>query len=81
MWHHYTQQTSAIIYVVDSSDVERLDEAKSELLRVLKEIPHKISLLVFANKQDIPGAKSTDQVAVGEIESGLWLTVFLRWTK
>ena len=34
---HYYQNTSAIIFVVDSNDRERLDEVKDELNRMLSE--------------------------------------------
>lgn len=31
LWHHYYQSAKAIIYVVDSSDTLRTDEAREEL--------------------------------------------------
>jgi signal recognition particle receptor subunit beta len=41
---------------VDSSDRDRLDEARQELHRIISDREMKESLLlVFANKQDIPG--------------------------
>lgn len=36
-WNQYYKDTSAIIYVVDSSDDMRIEECKKELLNLLKE--------------------------------------------
>lgn len=57
LWRHYFTGTNALIYVVDSSDLNRLDELKKELQRVIndKELANCL-LIVLANKQDIPGA-------------------------
>ena len=42
--------------MVDSQDRERIDEAKQELHRILSDREMKdCLLLVFANKQDLPG--------------------------
>jgi len=70
LWRHYYQNTSAIIFVVDSNDRERIDDssgsdnsAKEELHRMLAEdeLRH-AALLVFANKQDLPNAMSVNEV-------------------
>jgi small GTP-binding protein len=64
LWKHYYQNTHGIIFVVDSSDADRFDEAKEELHRMLAEDDLKdASLLVLANKQDIQGALTPAQVA------------------
>jgi hypothetical protein len=45
--------------VIDSSDKVRIDEARQELHRIINDREMKESLLlVFANKQDIPGGMS-----------------------
>jgi ADP-ribosylation factor protein 6 len=45
--------------VIDSSDKVRIDEARQELHRIINDREMKESLLlVFANKQDIPGGTS-----------------------
>lgn len=42
--------------MIDSSDKVRIDEARQELHRIINDREMKESLLlVFANKQDIPG--------------------------
>lgn len=44
------------MFVVDSQDRERIDEARQELHRILSDREMKeCLLLVFANKQDLPG--------------------------
>lgn len=46
--------TQGLIFVVDSSDAARMDEAKQELHRIINDREMKDSLLlVFANKQDL----------------------------
>lgn len=57
LWRHYFTKTDALIYVVDSSDLDRLEESKKELLRVIsdKELINCL-LVVLANKQDMPDA-------------------------
>lgn len=51
------------IYVVDSSDEQRLDEAGEELGNLLAEEKlAKIPLLVYANKQDLDLAEPPDTV-------------------
>lgn len=57
LWRHYFTGTNALIYVVDSSDIDRLEESKNELLRVIndKELANSL-LIVLANKQDVDHA-------------------------
>mmetsp|Transcript_7750 Transcript_7750/g.10801 ORF Transcript_7750/g.10801 Transcript_7750/m.10801 type:complete len:238 (-) Transcript_7750:2580-3293(-) len=63
LWRHYYQNTDAIIFVVDSNDHERLDQAKDELLRTTMEDElHDAAILVFANKQDLPNAMPVDEI-------------------
>ena len=49
---------------MDSNDTTRLKEAKDELWKVLEspELSNAI-LLVFANKQDLPNAMSSDEIS------------------
>eukprot|EP01004_Peranema_trichophorum_P008911 NODE_7659_length_754_cov_28.954041_g7045_i0.p1 GENE.NODE_7659_length_754_cov_28.954041_g7045_i0~~NODE_7659_length_754_cov_28.954041_g7045_i0.p1 ORF type:complete len:180 (-),score=20.11 NODE_7659_length_754_cov_28.954041_g7045_i0:151-690(-) len=63
-WRCYYNNTDAIIYVVDSSDKERVGIAKQELSAMLEEDELKDTvLLVFANKQDIEGCLSVADVS------------------
>ena len=48
--------TQGLIFVVDSKDRARIDEARTELARIIQDREMKDALLlVFANKQDVPG--------------------------
>ncbi|KAH8980226.1 ADP-ribosylation factor family-domain-containing protein [Lactarius akahatsu] len=63
LWRHYYTGTQGLVFVVDSQDRERIDEAKQELHRILTDREMKeCLLLVFANKQDLPGAMSPAEV-------------------
>ncbi|XP_067649236.1 ADP-ribosylation factor 1-like [Haliotis asinina] len=63
LWRHYFQNTQGLIFVVDSNDRERLQEAKDELNRMLNEDElREAVLLVFANKQDLPNAISVAEM-------------------
>jgi len=57
LWPHYFQQSSGIVFVVDSNDQDRLPHAKIELHTL---ISHKDNVgkpfLILANKQDLPNA-------------------------
>ena len=57
LWRHYFQNTQGLIFVVDSNDGDRAQEAREELMRMLAEDELRDAvLLVFANKQDLPNA-------------------------
>lgn len=63
LWKHYYDNTDAIIYVVDSCDEERIGLAQEELFTMLNEPElEKAHLLVFANKQDMRGALTPNQI-------------------
>jgi len=58
LWRHYLSGSEALIFVIDSSDRARIDEAKNEMLRVINDREMAdASLLVFANKQDLPNGE------------------------
>ena len=64
-WRCYYPNTDAIIFVVDSADTDRINIAKSELTSMLQEEDLKSAkLLVFANKQDMPGAMDAGEVSL-----------------
>merc|ERR1711981_1284307 len=57
LWRHYYENANGIIFVIDSNDRDRMQEAKAELDNLLKEDELKDAVvLVFANKQDLPNA-------------------------
>ena len=62
LWRHYYQNTQGLIFVVDSSDKDRVDIAREELQRMLGEEELRDAvLLVFANKQDM-GVMSVPEI-------------------
>ena len=64
LWRHYYENCQALIFVVDSADAERLEEAREELHKLMgEEQLANAYLLVYANKQDMPEAKSVQEVA------------------
>ncbi|CAE7771578.1 ARF1, partial [Symbiodinium microadriaticum] len=63
LWRHYYQGTDGLIFVVDSSDRDRINDARDELQHMLGEPEmEKAALLVLANKQDLPNAMSASDV-------------------
>lgn len=63
LWRYYFNSTDALIWVLDSSDRERMDEAAEELASLMQEHDlSKSTLLVLANKQDLPGAMSVQEI-------------------
>ncbi|KAJ8983112.1 hypothetical protein NQ317_001856 [Molorchus minor] len=63
-WRNYFECTDGLIWVVDSADKRRLEDCRNELLVLLKE-EVKIggaTLLIFANKQDLPGACTDEEL-------------------
>jgi len=64
LWRHYFSGTQGLVFVIDSNDRDRLDEARTELARIIQDREMKDALLlVFANKQDIPGAMKPDELS------------------
>lgn len=84
LWNHYYQTTTAIIFVVDSNDKERINgdkgwnsSAKEELHRIMAAEELKdVVLLVLANKQDLPNAMSvkqvTDKLELNKLKNHEW---------
>lgn len=55
--------TQGLIFVVDSSDRDRIEEARSELSRIIADREMKDArLLIFANKQDVSSSMRPDEV-------------------
>jgi ADP-ribosylation factor protein 6 len=63
LWRHYFTGTQGLVFVVDSVDVDRMDEAKAELHKIVMDREMKDAvILVFANKQDQKDALRPDQL-------------------
>ncbi|GAB1601069.1 ADP-ribosylation factor 1-like 2 [Argonauta hians] len=77
LWRHYFQNTQGLIFVVDSNDRERIQEASEELNRMLTEDELRDAVvLVFANKQDLPNAMNaaevTDKLQLHALNNRAW---------
>merc|ERR1712182_181334 len=64
LWRHYYQNTQGVIFVVDSNDRDRVEDAKEELHKILQEDEMRDAvLLVLANKQDLPNAMPVAEIS------------------
>ena len=77
LWKHYYQNTDGLIFVVDSNDRDRIEDAAEELKKMLAEEELKdCAVLVMANKQDLNGALSpndvTDKMGMEQLEGRSW---------
>uniref|UniRef100_A0A7S0BQY1 Uncharacterized protein n=1 Tax=Rhodosorus marinus TaxID=101924 RepID=A0A7S0BQY1_9RHOD len=68
LWTKYAREAHAIIYVVDATDKTRLPMAARELKLFIDDSENnhyptsKNPLLIFANKQEMDGAKNVDEM-------------------
>lgn len=70
-WRNYFECTDGLVWVVDSADKLRLANCKSELRTLLQEERLAgATLLVLANKQDVPGALSSKEIK--DVSLKLW---------
>ncbi|EGX87706.1 ADP-ribosylation factor 6 [Cordyceps militaris CM01] len=80
LWRHYFSGTQGLIFVIDSSDRARIDEARQELHRIINDREMKDSLLlVFANKQDLKEAMKpqevTEALQLSKLKDKVWYVV------
>eukprot|EP00028_Trichosphaerium_sp_Am-I-7-wt_P014946 CAMPEP_0168510964 /NCGR_PEP_ID=MMETSP0405-20121227/1804_1 /TAXON_ID=498012 /ORGANISM="Trichosphaerium sp, Strain Am-I-7 wt" /LENGTH=157 /DNA_ID=CAMNT_0008528953 /DNA_START=125 /DNA_END=598 /DNA_ORIENTATION=- len=62
-WDQYFVDTDAVIFVVDAHDSDRFIEAKEALKWIRKrEGMQNVLILVYANKQDLPGAVTKEKL-------------------
>lgn len=62
-WRHHLTGIQGVMFVVDSSDEDRLEKSCAELyLLISDEQLRNIPLLIFANKQDVQGALSACEI-------------------
>ncbi|CAN6230183.1 unnamed protein product, partial [Urochloa humidicola] len=77
LWKMYLSNSDALIYVVDSLDRDRIGDARQEFQTIIKDpLMANSIILVFANKQDLRGAMSTDEVSEGlglhDLRNRIW---------
>ncbi|KAL1512090.1 hypothetical protein AB1Y20_005362 [Prymnesium parvum] len=64
LWRHYYDNTDALVFLVDSNDPDRLQEAREELHEVLADDRlRNACVLLLANKQDLPRAMAPHHIA------------------
>ncbi|CAF99187.1 unnamed protein product, partial [Tetraodon nigroviridis] len=76
-WRNYFENTDVLIYVIDSSDTKRFEEASLNLTELLEErMLANVPLLVFANKQDlataVPVAELAEVLSLHTIQDRMW---------
>jgi len=77
VWDVYYMNTDAIVYVIDSIDDEYYEESKIQFHKMLNNPALKnATILIFANKQDLPGAKTVNKLIedyeFDKIKSHIW---------
>lgn len=62
-WDFYCENTDGLLYVVDSTDKERIEQSKREFEHILKnEHINHVPVVLLANKQDVPGALTAEDI-------------------
>lgn len=77
LWRVYFQGSQGIIFVIDSTDRERIPVVKTELMRLLGEDElENVHLLILANKQDMENAMSAteirEQLGLNDLQKRSW---------
>eukprot|EP00696_Hemimastix_kukwesjijk_P002895 gnl/Hemi2/13535_TR4623_c0_g1_i1.p2 gnl/Hemi2/13535_TR4623_c0_g1~~gnl/Hemi2/13535_TR4623_c0_g1_i1.p2 ORF type:complete len:202 (+),score=73.88 gnl/Hemi2/13535_TR4623_c0_g1_i1:77-682(+) len=76
-WNQYFERTDALVYVVDSADQRRLEEAAVELEKLMAENQlGSVPILIFANKQDLvhalPAGEIVESMNLHNIRDRTW---------
>ncbi|XP_064450077.1 ADP-ribosylation factor-like protein 8A isoform X4 [Mirounga angustirostris] len=78
MWERYCRGVSAIVYMVDAADQEKIEASKNELHNLLdKPQLQGIPVLVLGNKRDLPGALDEKELIEKMFSSGSPPGIFL----
>ncbi|XP_072474691.1 ADP-ribosylation factor-like protein 14 isoform X1 [Notamacropus eugenii] len=63
LWSHYCENIDVLVYVVDSTDHRHLEDSRREFELLLKnEHIRSVPVLLLANKQDLPGAFTAEDI-------------------
>lgn len=63
LWRHHYDTCDIIVFVIDSSNPQKIEESKIELQKIISdEILKKKVLLILANKQDVDGALKAEEI-------------------
>ncbi|CAE6917237.1 Arfrp1 [Symbiodinium natans] len=64
VWHNYYSEVQGVMFIVDSADPTRIEEAKATLVEVISHDKLQgVPLLCLANKQDKPEALSIQELS------------------
>ncbi len=66
LWEHYYSEVQGIIFVIDSTDVLRMDVVKKELFTLLSHpdiAGRPIPILFYANKKDLPSSVDASELS------------------
>lgn len=75
-WRNYFECTDGLVWVVDSADRMRMETCRDELKVLLEEERLAgATLLVLANKQDLPGALSAQDIK--DVSSGFLVCFYI----
>merc|ERR1712023_19230 len=77
LWRYYYSGVQGVIFVVDSSDIDRMEDAREELHKLMHaDELRDAAVLLYANKQDLPGAmhasELADKLRLRDLRSGRW---------
>eukprot|EP01103_Thecamoeba_quadrilineata_P010435 TRINITY_DN2253_c2_g1_i1.p1 TRINITY_DN2253_c2_g1~~TRINITY_DN2253_c2_g1_i1.p1 ORF type:complete len:177 (-),score=38.86 TRINITY_DN2253_c2_g1_i1:39-569(-) len=77
LWKYYFTNTQGLIFVVDSNDRDRIEEASKEIQKIVGDDELRdAALLVLANKQDIPSAvgisELTERLGLNSLAGRKW---------
>ncbi|KFB45723.1 hypothetical protein ZHAS_00013741 [Anopheles sinensis] len=64
LWKHYcSADMHGLIFVIDCTDVDRMHEVRQEFHRIINDSEmRRASILIFANKQDLPNAMKPHEI-------------------
>ncbi|MHA1298865.1 MAG: ADP-ribosylation factor family protein [Candidatus Helarchaeota archaeon] len=63
-WKEAAQDCNALIFVVDSTDKDRMEESKKELNEIISnDLPPKVPIIIFSNKIDLPDHVQYSEIA------------------
>jgi ADP-ribosylation factor protein 1 len=77
LWRYYYQNIQGLIFVIDSNDRDRIEDARDELMKIVNEVEmREAAVLVFANKQDLPtsmtGAEVSQKLGLQNMRQRKW---------
>ena len=78
LWKHYFENTNGLIFVLDSTDRDRIEDAAEEFKKMLAEEELKdCAVLVKDNKLDLnnalPPGEVTEKLGMGQLKGRTWL--------